>query len=73
MATISPQVKFLGPRYKITPIIKEKNNLAGYPQKIDNAVNKVIDQKNSSYTNDQNDKNSLDLLALTQDFNDNIL
>ena len=47
-----------------------KNN--DYPSKIEKAIKKIIEEKNS-YLSDQNDKNPLDLLALSQDFNDNIL
>ena len=47
-----------------------KNN--DYPSKIEKAIKKIIEEKNS-YLDDQNDKNPLDLLTLTQDFNDNIL
>ena len=47
-----------------------KNN--DYPAIMKKAMEKIIEEKNS-YLGDQNDKNPLDLLALTQDFNDNIL
>ena len=47
-----------------------KNN--DYPTIMKKAIKKIIEEKNS-YLGDQNDKNPLDLLALTQDFNDNIL
>ena len=56
----------------IKNIIEEIRKNNDYPSKIEKAIKKIIEEKNS-YLGDQNDKNPLDLLTLTQDFNDNIL